>query len=225
MKKVSLAVLMIFMMMFVVAPAVQADTLTWANVTADYGTGFGNVSNVLTLQHNGTETGSVIPTSAATGDAANTSKTWTSAQLAALGFNASNLGIVWNISQTGSSPLLSLNQFSLDFYEGSTTLAASAQLDMTGGPFNVKGLGTGTSGWLITYNNTGLLTQFFANPTWVLGGTGSAGSPNASNDGPDSFYLVQIPQIPQIPQVPEPMSLLLLGFGLVGIAGIRRKMK
>jgi len=40
MKKVTLAVLMIFMMMFVVAPNVHADTLTWTNVTIDYGTGF-----------------------------------------------------------------------------------------------------------------------------------------------------------------------------------------
>ncbi|KFO68638.1 hypothetical protein ER57_02745 [Smithella sp. SCADC] len=220
MKKVTLAVLMIFMMMFVVAPNVHADTLTWTNVTIDYGTGFGNVTNLLTLQNAGTETGSVIPTSVATGDAQNTSKTWTSAQLAALGFNAANLGIVWNVNQTGHTSV-SLDQFSLDFYNGSGVLQANAQLDMTAGPFTQAAVGTGTSGWLINYNNTGLLTQFFANPDWVLGGTGSAGTPAASNDGPDNFFLIQL----GVPQVPEPMSLLLLGLGLVGIAGIRRKMK
>jgi hypothetical protein len=225
MKRLVVALMVIATTVFFVAPGVHADYISWTDQQYINGTGFGAVTNVLSLQVNPqggpVETGSVIPNSVSTGNATNTSKTWTSAQLAALGFNASNLAIVWNVNQTGQT-LLSLNSFSLDFYSNSTTLAGKAFLDTTGAPFTQGAVGTGTSGWLLDYTavSAGILEQFFANPTWILGGTGSAGNPEGANDGQDNFYLVRTDVPP--PPVPEPMSLLLLGLSLVGLTGVRR---
>ena len=98
------------------APCAFSDTLTFTFSEYASGVGFGNVTNVLSLQAKNSETGSVIPTSTPTGNAANTSKTWTAAELAALGFTANNLGVVFNINEPGSSDTVNLVSFSLDFY-------------------------------------------------------------------------------------------------------------
>jgi hypothetical protein len=64
-----------------------------------------------------------------------------------------------------------------------------------------------------------LLTQFFANSDWVLGATGSIFN---TDDGPDNFYLINL-NVPPAP-IPEPGTMMLLGSGLVGLAGWGRKM-
>jgi len=68
------------------------DTLTFTFSEYASGVGFGNLTNVLSLEAKDSETGSVIPTSTGTGDAANTSRTWTPAELTALGVSADALG-------------------------------------------------------------------------------------------------------------------------------------
>jgi hypothetical protein len=209
--------------MICLAPCAFSDTLTFTFSEYASGVGFGNVTNVLSLQAKDSETGSVIPTSKPTGDAANTSKTWTAAELTALGFTADNLGVVFNINEPGSSDTVILVSFSLDFYGSGGVRLGLAPLT---GPFplnnlaGIGGQGTGTSGWFLTYSNTGLLTSFFSNSTNVLGGTGSV---TDSFSGPENFYLVRIDVPSAGSVVPESSTFVLCGIGIVGLIGYGSK--
>ena len=201
------------------APCALADVITFTNSEYASGTGFGNVTNVLSLQATPSESGSVTPTGR-TGHATPTSKTWTAAQLTALGFTADNLGIVFNIAEPGNADTVDLLSFSLDFYNssfaslGSTLLVGTTVLNLPS-----LGQGTGSSGWLLAYSNTGLLTTFFSNPTNVLGGTGSIGQTAGAQE---NFYLVRTDVAAPIP---EPGTLALLGLGLFGIRWAKGRSK
>lgn len=223
-KRLGLSLVMSLAMVLCLAPCAFSDFVTFTNTQYASGTGFGNVINVLSLQQAGNatvEAGSIIPPDTETGDAKESSKTWTSAELTGLGLTAANLGIVFNPAQTGVSDLINLLSFSVDIYNAAGVLQGQASL--VGTPINniiPLSTGTGTSGWLLDYTDEGLLTSFFANPLWVLGATGSL---SGVNDGQDNFYLVN-QNVPP-PPVPEPTTMLLLGLGLVGVAAIRRMRK
>jgi hypothetical protein len=225
MKRLALSLVMSLVVVICLAPCAFSDSVTLTHTQYANGTGFGNVTNVLSLHHNGLEVGSVIPTSDATGNAAQDSKTWTAAQLSGLGFNALNLALVFNPAQSGNDTI-DMNSFSLDFFYADGT---TSQAILTNPTQDIIPLshGTGTSGWLMTYNDTELLTKFFDDDTNVLGATGSlgnaAGAMGAASGGQDNFYLVNLSVPP--PPVPEPTTMLLLGLGLIGLAGVSRKFR
>jgi hypothetical protein len=234
MKKILFTVVIAVALCFYVSGA-SALTLEFVGSVADSGTGFGDVSNILTLQKNGSETGSVSWSGTdrvLSGDAKNTSKVWLFSDIIATGITGANqLGIVYNVNQEGKDSALNTEIGSLTlqvFTEGVAGKADGTQVfdsDMigfvgkTGGEYPPVAQGTGGAGYLFNPDDAidAALAVFFADPDHYY--LGASGTINSSNDGPDNIFFAKITGVTL---VPEPFTMLLLGLGLVGLAGVRR---
>jgi hypothetical protein len=150
----------------------SAAIVTFEGPQPDNGTGFGNILNVLSLQHRPEEAGSVIRQNGAdvlTGDATNTSQTRTVAEFLASGYDPSNLGVIFNINDPGSSPNVTLNQFEVLFYDASDTLLFTALY--SGPSLNLApvSMGTGGAGYLFNIELTPAELAFFNDPANRIG--------------------------------------------------------
>ena len=197
-----------------VAPA--GASIILLGQTADGGTGFGNVLNILILQTKDSEIGSIAPPDVESGDAKPDSTFRTFSELAAAGITSgSDFGIVYNVNQNVNT-FTQLNSFSVDVYNAANSLIGTFSYfgpicnTTTGaGCFAPIGTnGTGTSGYLFGFDAlqaAQFTTLMLANP---LGGVGMSGDISLSNDGPENFYALDRDN----PfNAPEPSSLLLLG--------------
>lgn len=179
-----------------VAGAAQAQ-ITFVGPVDLSGTGLGNTLNLLSVQSDPSEFGSILRSGGADvlgGDAKAQSQTRTVLELATQGVTAENLGLVFNISEPSSSPDVTINDFTLRFYTDNETdffdLTWDGSLTLT----QLSG-GIGGAGYLFDVDLTAAqATAFFADPDNRIGMLITEG--NSITDtagGAENFFIVPTP--------------------------------
>jgi hypothetical protein len=209
------------------ATSAQAGTITFDPLSTLKGTGFGTRLTILSLQATPNEIGATtFANPLGSGDSTNQDHALAISELQALGITGiGNFGLIYNLNQTGNSPDPSLTQLVVTFYNanGSVNTTFTLSATFTAPPFDS---GNGGSGYPAVFGaspaETAAIAALFAScPTCLVGANASI---TGSDDGADSFFVYNTQTT--VPQVPEPASMLLLGTGLVGVAGaVRRRFR
>ncbi len=191
------------------------------------GTGFGAIFNVLTVQNDDTEWGSVLLDGSGLdvlgGNATASSMTRTADELLGSGIDRFNFGLVLNINESVGPPPreITLNDFTVRFYTDPNNFGsffdATYVAPVSGVVLPAVAPGTGTAGWLFNIQlSEAEFNSFFGNPLnrvgmFIL-------EPDMilnSSDGAENFFFVAIP---------EPSTYAFAGLGaVVALFALRRR--
>jgi hypothetical protein len=136
---------------------------------------------------------------------------------------ASQIGILFNVTDPGSASGVTLNDLTLKFYNSAGTLLGSIDNQFNGDFFSASDIGNGSAGFIFdiapdeyAYVNAilGSGTVYMALEATVTGVHG----------GPESFAIVNLSAPPGAVPEPATWAMMLLGFGGMGFA-MRRSRK
>ncbi len=200
---------------FVFATTSHAASITFDGEEVQAGTGIGTVLTVLTIQETPDEAGSVSwngSNDVITGDAktgASQTTTRTVAELTAIGVDAGDFGLVFNVDETGQDAGVTLEDLTATFYgdDGSVLFTASTSSSHALGTNS----GVGTAGWLFTIEMSGAeATQFFSDDNNRLGLSADV---TGSVAGPETIFVTSVENTEIIP-LPAAAWLGLAGIGM-----------
>jgi hypothetical protein len=205
------------------ASSASAASIVFTGITAESGTGFGHILNLLSLRPGGRttfESGSVLwdgSQDILLGDARNTSQTQTASTLLANDITAATFGLVLNINEA-SEKTVTLRGFALRFLDAAGGTLFDADFVPSGGSLTLEQAagGSGSAGWVFSVHlSSAEEASFYGDPNNRIGMIVSDAITGVSG-GPENFFVASAP-------APEPSTFVLTVAGLTALAAWARR--
>lgn len=206
----------------------NAGSITFLNTTTDEtGSGFGNITNLLSVQGTGNATsqfGAVLWDGTARvlqDDAKNNSEVPTAGALQAAGFTGA-FNLIFNINEGQDGNTVVVNDFVLRFFSPTGATLFDITFDAPSGGLTLAqiGNGQGAAGWLFSVQLTaGEAASFFGDANNRVGQLITQGNAITDIGGGAENFFIAVPAVP----VPEPSTWAMLGAGFMMLGWMARR--
>jgi hypothetical protein len=173
------------------ASSASAGTIFDTGTTADTGVGFGTVKNLLTLQNDPTEIGSVGwdgTDPVYTGDADTNAGKSFPFLVSDVTSDPTRLALIFNISEAGNPKFVTLNSLVATFFNSAGGTVATATWPGPSQDYDQVGGGVGGAGQLFTFSfSPAEITAISAAGVRI----GLAASISSASNGPETFYIAE----------------------------------